>query len=324
MGKITQAILHITYVCSHHCPMCYANANTNIQHPKLEQLCKIVDKLIEDDVMDITLVGGDPAIYPDIVPLVHYCYQNGEMLSILSNTLDFGGKKEQVADKVQVFEGTIHHSSPLYHDNFCGVTGAYDNLIKNLKYFSDCKKSVGLAINIIPYNYEVLFDLVKNVIEQGVNIDHIILQRIIQFGRAIGSSEYEITCDMLNKALEQIERIELELGVRIIFEDPVPVCSIKEKFHRFMHPCEWGITKISLDYDGNISRCGTDVFHTIGSIFEQDIQKTLNENLSITQFREKGYLPIKCKQCDKFGICGGGCPISRAPEKGYTLDYLAQ
>lgn len=84
------------------------------------------------------------------------------------------------------------------------------------------------------------------------------------------------------------------------------------------------LPKISLDYDGNISRCGTDVFHTIGSIFEQDIQKTLNENLSITQFREKGYLPIKCKQCDKFGICGGGCPISRAPEKGYTLDYLAQ
>ncbi|MFR4710101.1 MAG: hypothetical protein ACLUAL_00050 [Blautia wexlerae] len=145
MGKITQAILHITYVCSHHCPMCYANANTNIQHPKLEQLCKIVDKLIEDDVMDITFSrwrSSDISGYCSISSLL---LPNGVMLSILSNTLDFGGKKNRLLIKVQVFEGTIHHSSPLYHDNFCGVTGAYDNLIKNLKYFSDCKKSVGLA-----------------------------------------------------------------------------------------------------------------------------------------------------------------------------------
>lgn len=321
--RISQAIMHITYACTHHCPMCYANANNNNEHPTLEQLCNIVDRLIRFGVSDITLVGGDPALYPNIIELTRYIKEKNIHVSILSNTLDFPITNDLILDYVDVYEGTIHHSSKAKHDMFCCCEGAFDKLVNNLKYFSSHKKSVGLAINIIPFNYNVIYDIVSKIIKQDVALDHIILQRIIQFGRAEGSYNYELSRDMIGIVMKQIELIEKEFGLNIIFEDPFPMCSIEKKYHKYMHPCEWGITKISVDYKGNLSRCGADVFHTFGSVFDSDIFEKWNQNDALNLFRNKKYLPSKCISCENIDRCGGGCPISRNPEKGFTVDYLS-
>lgn len=321
--KIKQAIVHIAYSCEHHCPMCYANAGMDKEEPSLEYLCKVFDRLLELKIEDITLVGGDPAIYTHIVELVAHAKKNGAMLSILSNTLEFNGRREDVLDYIDVYEGTIHHSKPEKHDSFCKVEGAYDKLTNNLKFFSDRGKSVGLALNIIPYNYDVLADLVESVIEKGIKVDHVIMQRIIQFGRATGMANFEISDEMLDEALKQVDSLESKYGIKVIFEDPLPLCTIDKKYYKYMHPCEWGISKISVDYEGNLSRCGADVFHSFGSIFD-DVDYLWNTDENLKEFREKQYLPAKCHDCKLFCKCGGGCPISRNPEHGFTVDYLSK
>lgn len=321
--NISQAILHITYVCTHHCPMCYANAGNNHIHPPIRQLYQVVDKLIDIGINDITLVGGDPALYPDIISLVRYLKKNNIKISILSNTLDFNSSKSEVVDCIDVFEGTIHHSIKEKHDKFCGQNGAYANLVDNLKYFSYYNKSVGLAINLIPFNYDVVYDIISNVIAQNVKLDHIVLQRIIQFGRATDAHKYELTRTMIEKILYKIEKAEKEFDLKIVFEDPIPMCSIEDRYRKYMHPCEWGITKISVDYNGAFSRCGADVFHSFGSVFDEDIIEKWNTNTLLKRFRNKSYLPHKCIACEYFAKCGGGCPISRNPEKGFSVDYLA-
>lgn len=320
--KIKQALVHITYSCEHHCPMCYANSDTNKEQPSLEQLCKVIDRLLELGINDITLVGGDPAIYRYIVELVAHAKKNGAILSVLSNTLDFNGRKNDVLEYIDVYEGTIHHSDSLKHDSFCGVEGAYEKLINNLSFFSEKGKSVGLALNIIPYNYSVLEDLVEAVMKRGVKVDHIIMQRIIQFGRASGMDSFEISGEMLNEALRQVDSLQKKYEINVVFEDPFPLCAMDEKYFKYMRPCECGISKITVDYEGNLSRCGADVFHLFGSVFD-DVNNLWNIDASLKTFREKKYLPSKCHKCKLFGQCGGGCPISRNPERGFTVDYLS-
>ncbi len=321
--NITQAILHITYVCTHRCPMCYANANNEHQHPSITQLVNVVDKLDEFGIKDITLVGGDPALYPNIVELVKYMKNKEFQITVLSNTLDFCNAKEHVLNYIDAYEGTIHHSIVENHDKFSGCKGSYKKLVGNLQYFSSHHKSIGLAINLIPFNYDVIYDIVFNIVKHNIAVDHIVLQRIIQLGRAVGSYNYELSQPMIESIMLQIEKIESDFGTKIIFEDPLPLCSVKEVHHRYMHPCEWGITKISVDYNGNLSRCGADIFHSFGSIFDENIIEKWNNDINLNRFRSKCYLPSKCKACQYINICGGGCPISRNPAKGFTLDYLA-
>lgn len=323
-ANIVQAILHITYACTHHCPMCYANAGSHFEHPTINKLHDIVDRLSDLGINDITLVGGDPALYPDIVLLASYIKQKNIHLSVLSNTLDFLPSNSMVLDYIDVYEGTIHHSIPGQHDKFCGCEGAFEKLVKNLKFFSSHNKSTGLAINLIPFNYKVIYDIVETVISRDITLDYIIFQRIIQFGRATGSYQYELSCEMLRKIMHQIEKIEQDFDLNIVFEDPFPLCSVEEKYQKYMHPCEWGLTKVSVDFDGNLSRCGADVFHSFGSVFDKDIVEKWSGDSSLNEYRSKSYLPYKCLSCQYLYKCGGGCPISREPGKGFSLDYLAK
>ena len=323
-NNISQAILHITYACTHHCPMCYANAGENLVQPPVTQLFHVADRLADLGIKDITLVGGDPASYKDILELVRYLKKYDMKISVLSNTLDFIPENQAVLNYIDTFEATIHHSIKEKHDSFCKCPGAYEKIIENLKYFSSQKKRVGLAINLIPFNYDVIYDSIKNVILNGIIIDHVIFQRIIQLGRAAGKNQYELNNTMLKSIMLQIEKAEKDYDLNIIFEDPLPLCSIEAKYGKYMHPCDWGITKVSVDFNGNMSRCGADVFHSFGSIFDESIIEKWNNDSLLNRFRKKDYLPSKCKSCNHLTNCGGGCPISHNPDEGFTLDYLAE
>lgn len=322
--KINQAIIHITYSCSHHCPMCYANANNKYEHPSVEQLYRIIDRLFSIGITDITLVGGDPAEYPDILKLVQYIKKYPIKISVLSNTLDFSPNNLSVLDYIDVYEGTIHHSEKTKHDMFCGCKGAYEKIINNFKFFSSNEKSIGLAINLIPFNYDVIYKLIKNVVNHNINVDHVVLQRIIQFGRAHGTDNYELSQEMVNSIMPQIAKAEKDFNLSIIFEDPLPICAVDKEYKKYMHPCDWGITKISVDYNGKLARCGADIYHSFGSVFDDDFFEKWNNSEELTAFRNKTHLPQKCIKCKDYYYCGGGCPISRNPENGFSLDYLAR
>ena len=322
-NRITQAIFHITYNCQHHCPMCYANAGDKNDFPTLSSLEKIIDQLVLEGICDITLVGGDPVLFPNILELCKYIKTKNAKLTILSNTLGFGPFIDEITKYVDVFEGTIHHSSAKTHDEFCGCQGAYDLLSKNLRYFSSTGRKVGIAINLIPFNYNFVYEMIENLIDKNVIIDHVVFQRIIQFGRAKNSTKYELTHNMIKKIMPQIEKAERDFNVQIIFEDPLPICALESKYAKYIRPCEWGHTKVSIDYKGNISRCGADVFHSLGNIFDNGLYEIWENNTILDSFRTKKYLPQKCLSCNHLCQCGGGCPISRNPENGFSVDYLS-
>ena len=119
---ISTVAFHVSYVCTHRCPMCYAYTQKNeisIRFPPLLQVEKVVSKLVENNIKNISFVGGDPAIYPYILELSKFASSLGCCLSILSNTLEFGKDAIDVANYINCFEGTIHDSTAEAHDAFC-------------------------------------------------------------------------------------------------------------------------------------------------------------------------------------------------------------
>ena len=114
---------HITNVCSHKCPFCYATDNVSARtkkHPPLEKAIKVVDALGAAKVKKIILLGGDPGAYPHAVELAKHCVEKYNIrVSILSNTLMFPNSSlEEAAKYISAFETTIHHADPKLHDQF--------------------------------------------------------------------------------------------------------------------------------------------------------------------------------------------------------------
>ena len=324
--NIDLAALHITYSCTHKCPMCYAHgARASVAHPSLENLCMIIDELAKARIPEISLVGGDPASYPNIGELVRYISGKGIRISILSNTLEFENTPaENMAKYVTAFEGTIHSNDPQEHDSFCGCEGAFVKLVENLKTFQRLGKEVGIALNITPSTADNLYNIVKDLLEvHELNVNYIVLQRIVPFGRAQGASEFSLTKEEVTKAMGCVEKIDKDFNVDIMVEDPFPLCILDEKYWRYIgHRCAWGWRKIAINPNGDLSRCGADPRFMLGNLFETPILDIWNNSEILKLFRECHHLPEKCHSCEHLQLCGGGCSLSCKDDKAHSVDYL--
>jgi radical SAM protein with 4Fe4S-binding SPASM domain len=324
--SITTAALHITYFCTHACPMCYANAGVNPnKHPPLERLLKVVDKLSEANIKEISLVGGDPASYPQIGDLCKYIHNKGVDISILSNTLCFSGISNiEIAEYISAFEGTIHSHIPEEHDNFCKTSGAFKQLVDNLYIFKSLGKKIGITLNIIPRTSEKLFDIVYELVEtHKLALDYIVLQRIVPMGRADNKTDFILFKHHIDNAMQCIKNIDEKLKIKINVEDPFPICLLEEDHKKYMnHKCEWGWSKVAVNPEGKLSRCGADPRFILGDLFDKPLLQIWNESDILQSFRSYSYLPGRCQICENLSYCGGGCPLSCSLDKDHDRDYL--
>ena len=167
------------------------------------------------------------------------------------------------------------------------------------------------------------FTMISSLVRKsGVKISYIIIQRIVQFGKAAGSTKYNLNKEQANAALEQINRISEDFGIKITVEDPFPLCVIDKKYHKYMHPCEWGFTKAAISANGDFSRCGADPRCLLGNIFETPIATIWETSPILTSFRKREYLSEVCQKCKNREICGGGCPLSCESNNDQGMDYL--
>lgn len=324
-SKLQSVIIHVTNACTNRCPYCYAySENGTIKHADINKLYAIVDELKKADVKNIALLGGDPALYPHIVPLARYAKKLGISSSLMSNTMCVKGYSlSELIDCFSVFEATIHGANEEEHDLFCGNEGAYRKLVDQLKALSDLGAKIGIAINIIPDNAENVFEMIHSLcVNEGVVVNYIIIQRIIPFGRASNTTKYNLTKKLANTALSAIARIDEELHIKITVEDPFPLCVIEPKYKKYMHPCEWGFTKGALNGEGDISRCGADPRYLLGNIFETPLLDIWEKSDILRAFRKREYLSEECDVCPDKELCGGGCPLSCEVSGDHGLDYL--
>jgi len=324
--QVALVALHITNTCSHKCPYCYAADDSfKSKHPSKIKLLRIIDALSESKVKHISLLGGDPASYPYVIDISKHAVEKYNMeVSILSNTLKFkNNSDEEVVKYISAFETTIHHVDPDLHDEFCKRKGAYKNVVKQLFNFAKLGRKTGIAINIIPEIHNKIFAMVDRIVnKEKVPLDYIIVQRIIPFGRAAGRSDFALTREQAEKSLNEIIEIDKKLGISITIEDPFPLCVLTEPQKKYMNPCLWGISKASLDFEGNLSRCGADPRYRLGNILKTPLLEIWNNSKILESFRSKSYLSGRCQACKDIERCGGGCPLSCEIEKDHGIDYL--
>ena len=184
-------------------------------------------------------------------------------------------------------------------------------------------RQTGIAINILPAISDKIFDLVNRIVSvEKVNLNYIVVQRIVPFGRAAGSTEFTVTRQQAEQALTDIKRIDKELGITITVEDPFPLCILPSDLKKYMNPCKWGFTIAACNIDGALSRCGADTRYRLGNIFERPLLEIWNTSEILESFRNREYLPGRCRICNDLERCGGGCPLSCEIEKDHGKDYL--
>jgi radical SAM protein with 4Fe4S-binding SPASM domain len=330
MYKVKSACLHITKSCTHGCPYCYYTDSENkkdlpddLQAFDLNTLKLIIDELSRFSVDELCFLGGDPAKYPFILELAEYAHRRNLFLTSVSNTHNYPCTINDIVKYVSVFETTIHSSEKKLHDKFCKYDGAFDCVLENLKEIQKLGAKTGITVNITPSNVHDIYDIADVVINTyGVRINYINIQRIVATGSASCKDSFSLSKGLALKALTAIEAIKNDFKIDITVEDPFPLCKIPSRYWKYMSKCAWGYDKVSINGDGNMSRCGADPRYSLGNILEKSLDDLWKHSPALKIFREKKFLPNECQKCPQLEICGGGCALGCENSENFQLDSL--
>lgn len=136
-------------VCNHNCSFCDSKHKDGSQRWfTLEKYKEYTDKLIEscgDNPFWIQLTGGEPTLFPDLIPLLSYMKSKGAMVSMISNgsrtirwwkelqekkiidNLFITYHSEQTTDYKHIAEViNLFHNDPI--EVLCLITHVYDTL----------------------------------------------------------------------------------------------------------------------------------------------------------------------------------------------------
>jgi len=330
MEKLKYVALHITKNCSHDCSYCYyreIRLSSYVDKAEndfpLNTLLGIIDELGNNDVEEVYLLGGDPAEHPRFFDIVKYAHGKGLKVTSVSNTHDYQCDPHELSKYLSICESTIHGESNANHDDFCGITGAYDKALTNLRLYHDYGCTTGITINVMPENSSLLYSFVENINRNyGDIVEYINIQRIAPHGRANKNDDYYLRREQVLNALSQIDKISSDLGIEIQCEDAFPLCILPKNYWKYVHKCEWGFEKLSINGDGNVSRCGADPRYNLGNILELTLEKIWKDSPLLNEFRRKEFLNEKCHKCTNLSICGGGCMLGAWSGGEFGTDYL--
>jgi radical SAM protein with 4Fe4S-binding SPASM domain len=223
-------------------------------------------------------------------------------------------------------DATILGPNCISHDKVARREGAYNFLISNIiKLVSEGFK-IGIVLNATPQTHNRLFQMMENLIEKEniptTSIRYVILQRVIPKGRALNTLKYGLKKEHIQPLFTDIEKIEQTYGLKIVFEDAFPLCLIERKYHKYLSPCVWGYTKGSINWNGDVSRCGADPRFRLGNIFEESLNEIWKKSPILLSFRHTDWMPLQCRNCSLLEKCRCGCPLSNVTESDHETDIL--
>jgi MoaA/NifB/PqqE/SkfB family radical SAM enzyme len=134
---LTQISIKITNLCNLRCKMCaqwgekgynFAKPNTELKEVvPLETYRKMVDEVAHLRPL-IYIWGGEPFLYPDLIPLASYMKEKKFIISLVTNGMKLKEYAEHIVDEGWEALMLSLDGTPEIHDEIRGAKGTFDTL----------------------------------------------------------------------------------------------------------------------------------------------------------------------------------------------------
>jgi len=335
--------LVINYQCNNRCIYCYAE-NTGFpasENMDLDYAKEILCSIAAAKVKNCLLIGGEPTLYPNLFELVQYGAGLGLSVRIITNGRRFsdeGFLNSLIHSGVRSCSISIPASNPEDGLYLSQVKQAWDQTVAGLRNVVRSGLSFNSLTTVNSFNKDKLFEIALFLSDLGV-------KRIVYNFATPNCSKDSVNLHSVldpkiaAEAIEKAYWLAKSRGIKISFLPTLPLCLFSEQLRAEVFP----IDKIG---------CGCHIFSGGGAVF--DPRGNLLPCTHLTEFRIAkvsddgggfahqhdllGFLtnpeaapaklrkqiwqyPVaKCKTCEYWGACIGGCPIFRAAFQ--PADYI--
>lgn len=302
--------LELTTRCNNRCPHCYNywrqtdDADTTMT---LSQLETVMQSLVARGVFGVTVTGGEPLLYPElVVAAVSACAHGGITCSINSNLTLLN---EELLNSITEsgsfsFLTSIASHNEVTHDRLVGRQGAFRGMLRGVELLKASGRSFTANMVLSQEN-------ASQVYETGV-FAHSIGARTFAATKAsppAGCPDYSAirpTVGQIKQSLDDLLRLRENLGINVDILECYPLCLFGDikKYETFARrSCTAGVTTATVGADGQVRPCSHSC-HTYGNILEEDLTRIYSR---MTKWRSGELLPDTCRKCDHLKRCSGGC-----------------
>ena len=301
----------LTYRCQNRCIFCYASApdrGREVPEMTTAEVKRILDIIVDEArVPTVSFTGGEPTLRPDLPDLIAYAKSRRLRTNLITNGVRCGanGYVEKLAaaglDSAQV---SLEAAAPEIHDAIVGHPGAWRRTVQGVRHLKTAGIHVHTNTTINRLNRDYLLDLVDLLAE--MEQPYLSMNMVIRTGGAVGQPD--IGYDEIGEVVLPLKERANEHGMKFVWYSPVPLCLFNTVAHGLgSQSCSAADGLLSIAPDGSVLPC---------SSFEQGVGNLLHESFDAVwnkraakYWRNKGFLPPGCRDCEYAALCCGACPL---------------
>ena len=304
--------VEITEACNLDCIHCYNHwrdkskpfCANNLDKVKMN---RVVDSLIEAGVSSVTLTGGEPLLFWNILPAaIQKMISSGINVGLNSNlcllTDEMATALKQSGLKhilVSVLCGKEE-----VHDSITGRKGSWQKTIDGIKKARKFDFRISSNTVLMKPNRPYLRETAKLMKELGVSSFC-----ATKASPALNSRNFEdliLSRDELRDSLDELIKIKEEFKISVDILECYPLCLIGniDKYSPFTrHSCTAGITTCTIGPSGDVRPC-SHADMTYGNMFQTNLLDIWER---MSDWRDCQYIPNECQTCKFIEQCSGGC-----------------
>ena len=255
----------ITNKCNLKCKHCYLGKLNGFEL-EFDKIMVITDTIINSNIMEVTISGGECLTYNGIEKVIEKLLNNDIKVDIFTNALLLKKVLEKIDDKIQDKTKLLFYVSidglKESHEKIRGKN-TFDKAINNMQYAIEKGYPVVTNTVINKINYPDIIDMV--ILLKTMGVKDVQLSNLIIQGNATTDLKIDLESQMqLKQSLSNLYKEHPEFGY--IYYSEVPdedglrkVYSLNSEKDEYIGNDNWkctaGVTRVTIDPNGKVYCC---------------------------------------------------------------------
>ena len=303
--------------CQLNCKFCYFSTKRNNYKNfiSINKWLKLIDELKNNSVIYLSILGGEPTLYPHIDEILQYVDKIKFKTTITTNGLDIKKSTFDIICKSEYITPTISiQSLDEYNLKYMGVSSA--KIIKTIKEFIKNDKIPRLNSVIYKQSEKEIYEMIDFCADLG--IEEYALNIYMPLGNDLKSNhDFNYYKELDYKVQEYISKkkyndLHVSMQGCLLYSAYYNECEnpVNSEFDKIIYGCEAGQTKVEIMPDGTMLPCTAfklDDF-IYDNVFKVPFEYAWGNSKCLKALRNYKIKDDKCVKCKYSNFCNGGCP----------------
>ncbi len=307
------AQLELTENCNNFCNYCYnpwrKDRRPSDENYSVAHFQKVIKELIENEVFQLTITGGEPMLRKDMLfEVITYAVSGDIEVSLNSNLtlIDTDTAKRLRSVGVKSVLGSLVSHDRETHNRISG-SDSYDKTIRGIEAIVNEGLPLGINMVVSKQNLTHIYETARLCESLGIN--HFFATKLNPSPSKLEQVDLSLSLEETKVSLDALLQAKRDFGMKVDVLEPLPHCAfLDQKYLDLLNrTCTAGITWVAISPNGSVRSC---------THIETDYGNVIREGLPIIWSRmiswvEEAFVPKECKEdCTEYAFCGGGCRAS--------------